>query len=165
MTVEPLFLDSTDLPVERFSDTFLGTIQWRTLFSGDRTPTEAMTCGLASLEAGDYLALHRHTPPEVYFGISGAPRVVIDGTSHVLRPGTAVFIPGNAVHGIFADDGPASFFYVFATDSFSEVEYTALPDVAPNAELALAVTEDLEPIHPMLDRLEITPGGDNPPAN
>lgn len=165
MSVETVFVDPADLPVERFADSSFGTVHWRTVFCGDRTPTEAMTCGLASLETGDYLALHRHAPPEIYFGVSGTARVVIDGVSHVLRPGTAVFIPGNAVHGIFAEDGPASFFYVFATDRFSEVEYNILPDIAPDAAQAMAVSDAAEPVHPLLDGLDITPAGDTPAPN
>jgi len=165
MPLAPVVVDPSDLPLESFSDPSFGTVHWRTLFSGDRTATASMTCGLATLDPGGHLALHRHAPPEVYFGVSGTARIVVDGASHVLRPGTAVYIPGNAVHGIFADDGPASFFYVFARDSFAEVEYNFLPEAAPDVARAIAVSHDHPPVHPALDELDVTPGAESPSPN
>ena len=79
MPLAPVVVDPSDLPLESFSDPSFGTVHWRTLFSGDRTATASMTCGLATLDPGGHLALHRHAPPEVYFGVSGTARIVVDG--------------------------------------------------------------------------------------
>lgn len=164
MSTNGVVRHAADLPVESFADPDFGTVRWRTLFSSDRTATEGLTCGLASLAEGEFLALHRHAPPEVYFGVSGRLRVVVDGTSHDLVPGVAIYIPGNAVHGVFAEAGEGSFFYTFARDSFHEVEYNFLPDVVTEAPMAEAMAESSLPIHPALDQLDIV-GDDAPPPN
>lgn len=167
MPSKPVVLDSADLPVERFADPAFGTVRWHTLFSADRTPTEAMNCGVALLAEGEHLALHRHAPPEIYFGVEGTARVVVDGVSHALRPGVAVFIPGNAIHGVFADEGPARFFYVFAGDSFHEVEYHLLPEAAfaSTAPEAIAAGEAVDTaLLEALDGLTVT-GDEGPLPN
>jgi quercetin dioxygenase-like cupin family protein len=143
-TVEACTCAASDQPIERFSDTAFGTVTWQTLFTGDRTPTDALTCGLAHLEVGDYLALHRHVQPEIYFGVSGTARVMIDGVAHVIAAGVAVFIPGGAVHGIFADTEATQFFYAFACDTFGEVEYQFLPGAAPELAQGFASEAGVE---------------------
>ncbi len=152
--VQPMVLDAASQPLESFADPGLGTVHWHTLFSSDRTPTESLTCGLAILSEGDFLALHRHEPPEVYFGVEGVARVVVEGNSYELRPGVAVFIPGDAVHGVFAENGDAKFFYAFARDSFSEVVYKLLHDAPSDPEVAEELSAEpddliLEPIIPI----------------
>ncbi|PRY26818.1 dimethylsulfoniopropionate lyase DddW [Aliiruegeria haliotis] len=114
-----------ELPLEQFQDPTFGSVKWRTLFTADRTCTDHMTCGVAYLNAGDSLNLHRHEQAEVYFGLFGRVRVMVDDLAYDLLPGTAIFIPGLAVHGAFAQDEPASFFYTFATGCFSDVRYVA----------------------------------------
>jgi quercetin dioxygenase-like cupin family protein len=149
---EPCVLAANDLPIERFADPSYGTVSWQTLFTADRTPTRDLTCGLAHLATGDCLALHRHAQAEIYFGVSGTARVMIDGTAHAIGPGVAVFIPGGAVHGIFADTEAAQFFYAFATDSFADVEYQFLADAAPEL-----VPVDVAADPAMPDLLDPTP--------
>ena len=72
---------------------------------------------------GQFFAFHHHAEPEVYFGLEGTGIVLIDGTPHELKPGVALFIPGNAVHGIPMAIEPLRFFYTFATDSFDTITY------------------------------------------
>lgn len=127
-----LTMAAHDLPMERFTDPVYGEVSWQTLICADRTPTRALTCGLAHLEPGQCLALHTHAPEEVYFGVSGRATVYIDGVGHDLAPGVAVYIPGHALHGVFAGDEAASFFYVFPRDSFAEVDYNFLPAAQPD---------------------------------
>ena len=121
-STEPLVVHERDRPVERFGD----IVSWRTLLSGDRTPTEALTMGTAELAPGAPVdgALHRHEEPEAYFVLSGRGHVHIDGTDHPVEPGTAVFVPGNAWH-YAANTGPEPLrlLYVFAVDRFDEVVY------------------------------------------
>ncbi len=109
--------------METWADPACGTVRWQSLFSQGSTPTDSLTCGVAHIAAGETFALHSHPQAEVYFGLTGHGRVMIDGTAHALSPGVALFIPGGAVHGIPQADGPMSWFYVFAADAFSQIAY------------------------------------------
>ncbi|WP_424990228.1 cupin domain-containing protein [Fluviibacterium sp. S390] len=132
-------LHCAELPMESFSDPDYGNVRWQTLFTADRTETSGLTCGVAHLRPGDCLALHRHAHPETYFGLSGRARIMVDGVAHELTPGTAIFIPGGAIHGMFADTEDAQILYTFPANSFSEIEYQFLMDAAPKAPAVAAV--------------------------
>jgi quercetin dioxygenase-like cupin family protein len=117
ITTDGQTLDGWDDPVK-------GRVSWRTLFSGDKTPTNALTAGVAELQPGGWLGLHRHTPPEIYYVLEGRGTVTLDGAEHDVAAGAAVFIPGDCEHGIRNDGAsPLRFLYAFAVDSFGEVEY------------------------------------------
>ncbi|MCL4301870.1 MAG: cupin domain-containing protein [Anaerolineae bacterium] len=109
---------------EGWDDELHGRVQWRTLFSAERTSTEALTAGVAEIRPGNRLKVHRHAPAELYYLLAGEGMVTIDGTEYPVGVGTAVFIPGNAAHGI-RNTGQTllRFFYAFAVNSFDEVEY------------------------------------------
>lgn len=101
-----------------------GVVGWQTMISGDKTPTDALTSGLATLEPGGFLALHRHEPAELYFIHEGCGIVTIDGIDHTVKPGDCVYIPSMAEHGCRqSGEGPMRFFYVFPRDAFSDVTY------------------------------------------
>ena len=103
-----------------------GSIRWRTLLSGDRTPSQSLTCGVAEIEPGEdgWFSVHRHAQAEVYHYLSGRGVMTVDGVEHSVRGGSTVFIPGNAKHGVRnTGEEPLRFFYVFEADSFEEVEY------------------------------------------
>ena len=120
----PHRIDEASLPEASWDDPARGSIRWKTLFSGDVTPTESLVCGIAIMSPGDSFALHCHPQPEVYFGLEGEVDVSINDTLHRLKPGVALFIPGNAVHGVRSADQPVRWFYTFAADSFAEIAYT-----------------------------------------
>ncbi len=112
-----------DLPEQSWDAPDRGRLAWKTLFDGEVTPTEALTCGVALIPAHGGLAPHRHTQAEVYFGLEGRVRVTIEGASHDLGPGDALFIPGDALHAVEGGLAPARFFYVFAADRYEDVRY------------------------------------------
>lgn len=81
--------------------------------------------------AGDALRPHRHAPPEIYFIVAGAGVLRVDGVARRVGPGDAVFIPGDAEHGLTNDgDGVLQVFYVFPVDRFEQVAYGFGQDVA-----------------------------------
>jgi quercetin dioxygenase-like cupin family protein len=82
-----------------------------------------MVLGIARMEPGGWLGLHRHDPPEFYLGLSGEGAATVDGETFRIAPGVALFIPGNAEHGITAGPQGCSFAYGFAVGSFSEIMY------------------------------------------
>lgn len=114
---------------ERFDEAERGDATWFTLISGDITPTEGMSVGIAEFEAGGVgLALHRHDPPEIYHILGGQGVLTIEGRESAVAAGTTVFIPGNAEHGIRnAGADVLRLLYVFPTDRFSDVVYRFTP--------------------------------------
>jgi len=98
---------------------------WRTLLSADRTPTEALTLGVAEVPAGEEAPrTHRHAAAEAYYILEGAGVVEIEGREHPVEKGSAVFLPGNALHRL-RNTGSAALrlVYVFPVDAFEDVEY------------------------------------------
>ena len=103
-----------------------GIVNWRTLVSGDRTPTHAMTVGTAEIPVGAPVegARHRHAEPEIYYVISGYGDVYLDQDAHPVEPGSAVFVPGGVWHYV-QNTGPTplKLVYVFAVDHYAAVRY------------------------------------------
>ena len=118
--------DTADIPLEHWDDPVKGKVSWRTLVSGDCTPSTELTVGVADIEPGrpDAHNPHRHTQAEVYTIVSGEGIVHVDGIDHAVATGATVFIPGGVWH--FArntGDTTLRLVYVFAADSFSDIEY------------------------------------------
>ena len=61
----------------------------------------------------------------MYYGLEGNARVTAGGREFLLSEGVALFIPGDIEHAVHADQ-PARFFFAFAADSYSDVEYVYL---------------------------------------
>jgi quercetin dioxygenase-like cupin family protein len=99
--------------------------RFRMLFSGDRTATDSLTCGVAYVGPDSPLPLHRHAHAEVYYGLEGTARVTVGGEEFLISEGVALFIPGDLEHAVHADR-PAAFFFAFAADSYSDVQYVYL---------------------------------------
>lgn len=127
----PTAVDSATLPDECWDDPARGSIRFRTLISAPVTDSDALTCGIAIMDRGDTFPLHSHPQAEVYFGLEGEGMVQIDGQSHRLAPGIALYIPGGAIHGIPVAAGPLRWFYTFAADGFSEIRYSFLSETDP----------------------------------
>src|SRR5688500_3341619 len=120
----PLVVHERNLDCAGWDDPVNGRVAWRTLFSGDVTPTEALTCGIAELEPGGWLGLHRHAPAEIYYVLEGRGVVTLEGAEHAVSRGSAVFIPADAEHGIRnTGPEPLRFLYAFPVDAFGDVEY------------------------------------------
>jgi mannose-6-phosphate isomerase-like protein (cupin superfamily) len=130
--VAPLVREEADAPRDGWDDPVRGRVHWRTLFSQGLTPSAGLTCGVTELGPGDWLGLHRHAPPEIYYVFAGAGVVSLDGREVAVRAGSAVFIPGMVEHGIRqTGDETLRLFYGFPVDSFDSVEY--LFSAAPRA--------------------------------
>jgi quercetin dioxygenase-like cupin family protein len=120
---QPFVTRLEDAPLETWSDA-RGRLSFHTLVSGDRTPSEGLVAGVAIVAPGGELALHSHTQPEIYFALEGKAVVTIDGVAHDVAAGAAVFIPGDAPHGISNPFGETfRIFYVFPADRFEEIRY------------------------------------------
>ena len=101
-----------------------GRVAWRTLISGGITPSEALTLGIARIAPGEMLREHRHEQAEIYLMLEGEALVRVAGHARRVPAGAAVFIPGDAPHSCEnAGTSDLRFAYVFAADSFDDVEY------------------------------------------
>jgi len=117
--MKPVRVDQIDRCEETWDDPARGTLRWKTLMSAGLTETDSLVCGIALMDAGQTFALHSHPEPEIYFGLEGAVDVMIDGVAHRMTPGVALFIPGNAVHGVLSADQPVRWFYTFADIAYT----------------------------------------------
>jgi quercetin dioxygenase-like cupin family protein len=101
-----------------------GSVYWKTLVSGDLTRSEALIMGIAKIPPAEALHEHRHRQAEIYLLLEGTASVTIAGKTRPVAAGSAVFIPGNALHSC-QNTGTSDLrvAYVFAADSFEEVEY------------------------------------------
>lgn len=101
-----------------------GVVYWKTLISSDNTASHALTMGLAKIPPGETLRRHRHVQPEVYYVLEGTGVVEIGNKKQAVGAGTAIFIPGNAIH-CFTNTGTSilKFIYAFPADSFRDIEY------------------------------------------
>jgi quercetin dioxygenase-like cupin family protein len=99
-------------------------IRWRTLLSGDRTPTHSISMGTLELLSGSSLDAHHHAPLEVYFVTEGHGTLLIGAEQRAVRAGDVVYIPGNCVHGIKnTSDEVLKLVWVFPTPTWPEIEY------------------------------------------
>ncbi|TKA27538.1 hypothetical protein B0A50_04368 [Salinomyces thailandicus] len=126
--------DIKALPKEGYNDRDHGRVSWKTLFSSDRTPTSALTAGIATAPPrregqptsfGGHLALHRHAHAEIYFVIKGEGIVNVEMMEHRVQAGSVVFIPGNASHAVRNESLTEElvWHYCFAADSFKDIKY------------------------------------------
>jgi len=122
--VSPFALDEADAAQDGWDDPVRGRLRWRTLMSKGVTPSNGMTCGVTEFQPGEWLGLHRHAPPEIYYIFAGAGVMSLEGREIPVKAGSAVFIPGMAEHGIRQTGSEMlRLFYVFPVDSFGDVEY------------------------------------------
>ena len=99
-------------------------VRWKDLIGRERGASQALSLGIAEIPPGGTLARHRHAAPEIYYVISGAGSVEVDGEDYPATAGSAVFIPGGALHA-FANTGAVTiaFVYVFPVDAFADLVY------------------------------------------
>ena len=113
---------AANVPVEGGDPTY-GTVTWRTLINGTPDVLREFVLGIAEFGPHGTLLPHRHDPAEFYLGIEGSGVVTIDGVDHEIAPGVALYIPGNAEHGVVAGPEGLRFSYGFAEPSFGGITY------------------------------------------
>ncbi|KAI1068305.1 hypothetical protein LB507_004197 [Fusarium sp. FIESC RH6] len=110
--------------LDSFPDTKHGNVVWQTLLSNLNTTANPMCVGIATCPSNGSLALHQHTQPELYYVLGGSGQVEIDGVRHDVAEGSVLWIPGDALHGVFC--GPEEtlkWLYVFPEGRFEDVKY------------------------------------------
>ena len=131
--VLPFSVSVGETPLEGAGDVQSGNLTWRTLISGDRTPSDQITLGVADFPPHGTLNVHRHEPAEFYFGLAGEGTVLANGVPFRIAQGIAVFIPGNTDHGVVAGDRGLSIVYGFARRAFDGVIYDFQDGTQPHS--------------------------------
>ena len=128
MTVpRPAVVDQADLEWEGGEEANLATgsgIRWKLLIAGEHTPSGGLITGIAEVAPGAELMRHHHEPAETYYIMSGQGEMEIQGRTHAVGPGFAVYIPPDARHAIRCTGAdPLVFVFAFPRDRFDQIVY------------------------------------------
>ncbi|TCP43991.1 cupin domain-containing protein [Rhodovulum marinum] len=105
------------------TDPAFGNVTWRTLICADRQPSRHFVLGFAEFGPMGTLLAHRHAHAEFYLGFSGDGVVTVEGETHHIAPGVAIYLPPDAEHSVLAGPQGLCFAYGFPTDRFADVQY------------------------------------------
>ena len=99
-------------------------VRWKFLIDADFDGSSGLSLGFAEIEPGGNLTLHYHLPAEIYVVTNGTGVLNKSGKLETIKKGDVVYIAGNAEHSL-KNSGKEilEFYWIFPTDSFSEVEY------------------------------------------
>ncbi|KAF7192262.1 Dimethlysulfonioproprionate lyase DddW [Pseudocercospora fuligena] len=123
--------DIDAIPLENFSNNSKrATGGWKQIFSSPDTPTDGLNIGIAHFPPRtstfeSFEALHRHKQAEFYYILSGQALVKIDGVEYNVKPGAALYIPGDGEHGFWntSETEELVFLWGFPCDGFRDVVY------------------------------------------
>ena len=99
-------------------------VRWKLLIDADFMGSSGLSLGFVEIAPGGDLTLHYHSPSEIYVITSGKGILNKSGELEEIKKGDVVYIEGNAKHALknFGTE-TLEFYWVFPTDTFSEVEY------------------------------------------
>ena len=99
-------------------------VRWKFLIDADFTGSTGLSLGLAEIAPGGDLILHYHLPAEIYVVTNGEGTLNKSGELEEIKKGDVVYIEGNAKHALKnIGTKTLEFYWIFPTDTFSEVEY------------------------------------------
>ena len=99
-------------------------VRWKFLIDSDYTKSSGLSLGFAEIDPGGDLILHYHSPDEIYVVTDGVGILNKSGELEEIRKGDVVYIAGNEKHALKNSGNEIlKFYWIFPTDSFSEVEY------------------------------------------
>ena len=99
-------------------------VRWKFLIDSDYTKSSGLSLGLAEIDPGGDLILHYHSPDEIYVVTDGVGTLNKSGELEEIKKGDVVYIAGNEKHALKNNGKEVlKFYWIFPTDSFSEVDY------------------------------------------
>ena len=99
-------------------------VRWKLLIDADFMVSSGLSLGFAEIAPGGDLTLHYHSPSEIYVITNGKGILNKSGELEEIKKGDVVYIAGNAKHALKnVGTETLEFYWVFPTDTFSEVEY------------------------------------------
>ena len=106
------------------SDKKYGELKWKLLIDSTVKMTTEMSLGILKIKPNDSLALHHHSPKELYIVKKGKGLLLKPNKNERLETGDSVYIPRNTVHGVKNIGKTALLLYwIFPTNSWEEVKY------------------------------------------
>ena len=116
-------LDSVSKQEWSTTDKYPG-VRWKFLIDSDYTNSSELSLGFAEIDPGGDLILHYHSPAEIYVVTDGVGTLNKSGELEEIKKGDVVYIAGNEKHALKNNGNEVlKFYWIFPTDSFSEVEY------------------------------------------
>ena len=99
-------------------------VRWKFLIDADFTDSSGLSLGFAEIASGGELVLHYHSPSEIYVVTDGTGILNKSGKTEEIKKGDVVYIGKNEKHAL-KNEGKETlkFYWIFPTDSFSEVKY------------------------------------------
>tara|TARA_B000000477_G_C6010228_1_gene192946 strand:+ start:201 stop:575 length:375 start_codon:yes stop_codon:yes gene_type:complete len=99
-------------------------VRWKFLIDADFTESSGLSLGMAEIAPGGDLILHYHSPAEIYVVTDGTGMLNKSGKLEEIKKGDVVYISKNAKHAL-KNNGKETlkFYWIFPTNTFSEVEY------------------------------------------
>ncbi|MDA9861938.1 cupin domain-containing protein [Candidatus Pelagibacter sp.] len=99
-------------------------VRWKFLIDADFMESSGLSLGFAEIAPGGDLTLHYHSPAEIYVVSNGKGILNKSGDLEEIKKGDVVYISGNAKHALKnVGTETLEFYWIFPTDTFSEVEY------------------------------------------
>ena len=99
-------------------------VRWKFLIDADFMESSGLSLGFAEIAPGGDLTLHYHSPAEIYVVTSGKGILNKSGELEEIKKGDVVYIKGNAKHALKnVGTETLEFYWIFPTNTFSEVEY------------------------------------------
>ena len=99
-------------------------VRWKFLIDSDYTKSSGLSLGFAEIDPGGDLILHYHSPDEIYVVTDGVGTLNKSGELEEIKKGDVVYIAGNEKHALKNNGKEVlKFYWIFPTDSFSEVDY------------------------------------------
>jgi quercetin dioxygenase-like cupin family protein len=99
-------------------------VRWKFLIDEDFMGSSGLSLGFAEIAPGGDLTLHYHSPAEIYVVTSGKGILNKSGELEEIKKGDVVYIEGNAKHALKnIGTETLEFYWIFPTNTFSEVEY------------------------------------------
>jgi mannose-6-phosphate isomerase-like protein (cupin superfamily) len=99
-------------------------IRWRTLLSGDKTPSQGISMGVLEIPPGACMVAHHHSLLEVYYFTAGEGQLLCGDKIKDVRAGDVAYIPSNEVHGLKnISQVLLTLTWMFPSDTWSEIEY------------------------------------------
>ena len=99
-------------------------VRWKLLIDADFMGSSGLSLGFAEIAPGGDLTLHYHSPAEIYVVTGGKGMLNKSGELEEVKKGDVVYIAANAKHALKnIGTETLEFYWIFPTDTFSEVEY------------------------------------------
>jgi len=99
-------------------------VRWKFLIDSDFDGSSGLSLGFAEMAPGGNLTLHYHSPAEIYVVTNGTGILNKSGELETIKKSDVVYIAGNIEHALKNNgEETLEFYWIFPTDSFSEVEY------------------------------------------